>query len=131
MQENEISRWPIILHSLNFCQNIKSFYQENSMLRIYTKPDINSQKLSVWPPRPPRPQPPPSTLSALGPRQTTGPFFVNSMQPPIMVGLHPRCATIRLVTTPPRVSPNYSRTFGTGEGSREAIALPDFCRNRS
>ena len=98
------------------------------MLRISTKPDINSQNLSEWPPRPPRPQSPPSTLSALGPRQTTGPFFVNSMQPPIMVGLHPRCATIRLVTTPPRVSPKYCRAVGSGRGKGAgAIDFSDSC----
>ena len=43
-----------------FFQDIKTFNKENSMLGIQTKPDWNSQKLSVcslWPPPPPPPLP--------------------------------------------------------------------------
>ena len=32
----------------NLCQNSKSFVKDNSKLRIHTKPDRNSQKLTVW-----------------------------------------------------------------------------------
>ena len=33
----------------NFCQNIKSFCEQNSMLRIHSKPDRNSPELTQCP----------------------------------------------------------------------------------